>query len=517
MPPHSKKKRRVPSVQGDIISSGLEVLLRLERAADRAERTGKAFPSLPENDPRQKSVQRFVFNALQWIAEESRNRQAEEIMPRQEHQQWLGSEEESRNNNNDDDNNNNNNCNDDDDNNNNDNTTTTNNTNDDNNNDTNSGHILNVPTRKNKQKKMKSRRKRKSPTRARSPKLMQRQRNRKAKSLENLEKMLPPVSPVKKVSRADIERLSTRQHRRNPYAEQLEKEFAQTKGKKVFLKDIKEKLKIFSRPKRVTKPYLSLQSQIPLNERRKHAFGISGDRFVGESIYKTNSTPGPGAYSDVSKSTLDGSSVKMATYVPMNPLDLLMLQSSRTPGPADYTPKMPRASGGKFSTANPPDHITLIQREASKTPGPNQYKMPSLGDNIKGGKMANYVPVHPIDLLMERASRTPGPGQYGIPELPKKEGVRFSTASPSDSFDRLIAKAKRSPGPGHYDPQRGYDYVEPIRTTTFPNFDPPNALDVLVRRTSRLPGPGQYDSLSPVKYGKVSNSLTSMMRKDPVF
>ena len=38
-----------------------------------------------------------------------------------------------------------------------------------------------------------------------------------------------------------------------------------------------------------------------------------------------------------------------------------------------------------------------------------------------------------------------------------------------------------------------------------------------VRRTSRLPGPGQYDSLSPVKYGKVSNSLTSMMRKDPVF
>ena len=55
------------------------------------------------------------------------------------------------------------------------------------------------------------------------------------------------------------------------------------------------------------------------------------------------------------------------------------------------------------------------------------------------------------------------------------------------------------------------------KTTTFPNFDPPNALDVLVRRTSRLPGPGQYDSLSPVKYGKVSNSLTSMMRKDPVF
>ena len=50
MPPHSKKKRKVPSVQGDIISSGLEVLLRLERAADRAERTGKAFPSLPEND-----------------------------------------------------------------------------------------------------------------------------------------------------------------------------------------------------------------------------------------------------------------------------------------------------------------------------------------------------------------------------------------------------------------------------------------------------------------------------------
>ena len=50
MPAHSRKKRKQPSLQGDIISSGLEVLLRLERAADRAERTGKAFPSLPDKD-----------------------------------------------------------------------------------------------------------------------------------------------------------------------------------------------------------------------------------------------------------------------------------------------------------------------------------------------------------------------------------------------------------------------------------------------------------------------------------
>ena len=50
MPVHSRKKRKQPSLQGDIISSGLEVLLRLERAADRAERTGKTFPSLPDKD-----------------------------------------------------------------------------------------------------------------------------------------------------------------------------------------------------------------------------------------------------------------------------------------------------------------------------------------------------------------------------------------------------------------------------------------------------------------------------------
>ena len=143
--------------------------------------------------------------------------------------------------------------------------------------------------------------------------------------------------------------------------------------------------------------------------------------------------------------------------------------------------------------------------------------MSSLGENIRGGKMANYVPVHPIDLLMKRAAQTPGPGQYGIPELPRKDGVKFSTTNQSGDFDRLVERATRSPGPGAYDVQRGLDYVEPVRTTTFPMFVPPNSLDVLVRRTSRLPGPGQYDSLSPIKHGRVTNSLNSILKKDPVF
>ena len=62
-----KKRRGEKSLEVDIISSGLEVLLRLERAADRAEEMGKPFPSLPSDDPRQQNVQNYVLNALQWL------------------------------------------------------------------------------------------------------------------------------------------------------------------------------------------------------------------------------------------------------------------------------------------------------------------------------------------------------------------------------------------------------------------------------------------------------------------
>lgn len=60
------------SLEVDIISSGLEVLLRLERAADRTEKIGTPFPSLPPNDPRQRNIQNYVLNALQWVAESQR-------------------------------------------------------------------------------------------------------------------------------------------------------------------------------------------------------------------------------------------------------------------------------------------------------------------------------------------------------------------------------------------------------------------------------------------------------------
>ena len=62
-----KKRRGEKSLEVDIISSGLEVLLRLERAVDRAEEMGKPFPSLPSDDPRQQNVQNYVLNALQWL------------------------------------------------------------------------------------------------------------------------------------------------------------------------------------------------------------------------------------------------------------------------------------------------------------------------------------------------------------------------------------------------------------------------------------------------------------------
>ena len=444
---------------------------------------------------RQKNVQRFVFNALQWITEEIRRDHGastpnsmlaegrsedigiENSLMRPQENQRSG---------------------------------------------TNCSAILNGEKEQGSKqqslakaaKRKKKRKKKRTLTRPISPKLS---RSKSVGAMTIGDQVLLPVSPVRKITKADINRLATRHYRKNPYAEQLEKELRMSKGKVLNMKDIEEKLKVFSKPKRVTKPFLDMQKTIPANKRRKRAFGIGGSRFVDESVYKTNSTPGPGAYSDVSKSTLTSCGIKMAKYVPMNPIDYLMLQASKTPGPADYFPQLPAKSGGKFSTANPPDHITLIQRKAAKTPGPNQYKMSSLGENIRGGKMANYVPVHPIDLLMKRAAETPGPGQYGIPELPQKEGVKFSTTKQSGNFDRLIARAKRSPGPGAYDVRRGLNYVDPVRTTTFPMFAPPNSLDILVRRTSRLPGPDQYDALSPIKDGKVTNSVSSILKKDPVF
>ena len=67
-----KKRKGEKSLEVDIVSSGLEVLLRLERAADRAEETGRPFPSLPNNDPRQRNVQNYVLNALQWLTKQGK-------------------------------------------------------------------------------------------------------------------------------------------------------------------------------------------------------------------------------------------------------------------------------------------------------------------------------------------------------------------------------------------------------------------------------------------------------------
>ena len=72
-------------------------------------------------------------------------------------------------------------------------------------------------------KKKKKRKKTRAVTRPVSPKLG---RSKSVGAITTSNQVLLPVSPVRKVTKADINRLATRHRRKNPYAEQLEKELA---------------------------------------------------------------------------------------------------------------------------------------------------------------------------------------------------------------------------------------------------------------------------------------------------
>ena len=205
----------------------------------------------------------------------------------------------------------------------------------------------------------------------------------------------------------------------------------------------------------------------------------------------------------------------MGHYVPQNPIDLIMEKASRTPGPADYCPGKKELAGGTFSSSFPPRELDIIEREASRIPGPMHYSLPSFSSSIPGGKFNLSKPKTALEEYIYSKEYIPGPGTYNYSALRNDSGAAFYSNVDRTSSTALGNAKEVSPGPGYYNTERGENYVNPVRVTTFPNFSPPTSLERVIKKTRELPGPDTYDSLTPIKSGKISKGLASW--KAPVF
>ena len=466
-----KKRRGEKSLEVDIISSGLEVLLRLERAADRAEEMGKPFPSLPSDDPRQQNVQNYVLNALQWLTKSED--QGSVVYDRRYAPAPAGdtspAEKGARN--------------------------------------AAGTHGVRQPRHKRSRVK--------KTTRPISPKLGRRKALNDAQ--QNLSML--PISPVRKATKEGLARLTNPRYKPNKYKEEMTERLKKSKNvRKIDVGELNKRLEKFAVPKRVERTFQQIQDALPTGERRRHAFGISGDRFVHDSKYSNSSakSPGPGEYK-LNTSTLSSVGARMGNYVPINPIDLVMQKASETPGPADYCPRKQDLQGGAFSTSFPPRELEMIERVHSRLPGPTHYSLPSFCSSVPGGKFNLSKPKTALEEYLHNKKYVPGPGSYNHADMQRDSGATLFSKVDRDNSPNLLALKKEgeTPGPGHYNAQRGEDYVRSVRVTTFPASSPPSSLENLISRTSRLPGPNSYDSLAPIKSGKVSNGLSSW--KAPVF
>jgi hypothetical protein len=108
-------------------------------------------------------------------------------------------------------------------------------------------------------------------------------------------------------------------------------------------------------------------------------------------------------------------------------------------------------SGGKFSTAKPKTETEILMMRSAESPGPNQYSIrlpPSRGG---AGKISDANPLTQVDLTILRAKDSPGPNQYKPELIRPNTGVKFSDSNSKSEVDWIVLRAKNSPGPSAYD------------------------------------------------------------------
>jgi|TARA_B110000208_G_C11676672_1_gene397183 hypothetical protein len=108
-------------------------------------------------------------------------------------------------------------------------------------------------------------------------------------------------------------------------------------------------------------------------------------------------------------------------------------------------------SGGRFSTAKPKTETEILMLRSAESPGPNQYTIklpPSRGGTAK---ISDANPKSQLDWIILRSKNTPGPNQYAPKQVQAESGVKFSDSNPKSDLDWTILKAKDLPGPAAYD------------------------------------------------------------------
>ena len=87
---------------------------------------------------------------------------------------------------------------------------------------------------------------------------------------------------------------------------------------------------------------------------------------------------------------------------------------------------------------------------SAESPGPNQYtiRLPSRGGTAK---ISDANPKSQLDWTILRSKSTPGPNQYAPKLVRPNTGVKFSDSNPKSDLDWTILKASDLPGPAAYD------------------------------------------------------------------
>jgi hypothetical protein len=176
----------------------------------------------------------------------------------------------------------------------------------------------------------------------------------------------------------------------------------------------------------------------------------------------------------------------------MSELDWIIKRAKETPSSQDYgIPELPKKQGVKFSSVNLPTEIDLIAARASKIPGPGAYNVRQNALSAAGAtKISDANPMSELDWIIKRAKETPSSQDYGIPELPKKQGVKFSSVNLPTEIDLIAMCASKIPGPGAYNVRR--NALSGAGVTKISDANPMSELDWIIKRAKETPSSQDY-------------------------